>query len=133
MRILVAEDDSASNKFLAQFLMQYGEVDRVVDGLESLEAYSIAMQENKPYDIIFLDIMMPKVDGIKVLKAIRDYEGKKGIGAGQGVKIFLTTALDETEYVKQAFAIGCEGCIGKPIDTQEISKALLKLGVIEKN
>lgn len=132
MKILVAEDDSASNRFLAQFLTQYGEVDRVVDGLETLEAFSIAMQEKKPYDIIFLDIMMPKVDGIKVLKAIRDYEGKKKIPSGKGVKIILTTALDETEYVKRAFEIGCEGCLGKPLDTQKIMEALLKLGITAK-
>ncbi|AGA70674.1 response regulator with CheY-like receiver domain and winged-helix DNA-binding domain [Desulfitobacterium dichloroeliminans LMG P-21439] len=131
MKLLVAEDDTASNLFLAQFLSQYGEVDRVVDGLETLEAYSLAMQENKPYDIIFLDIMMPKLDGVKALKAIRDYEAKKKVKGNQRVKVILTTALDETDYTKRAFDIGCEGCLGKPIDTQAINKLLLQLGVIQ--
>lgn len=124
MKILVAEDDAVSNNFLVQLLSPYGEVDRVVDGMETLEAYSMAMQEGKPYEILFLDIMMPKVDGVRVLKAIRNYESKKGIKPENSIKVVLTTALSETEYVKRAMEIGCDGCIPKPIDAQEVYKII---------
>lgn len=59
---------------MGKFLSQYGECDIVVDGMEALDAYLIAIKEEDPYDLICLDIMMPKVDGVKVLKAIRDFE-----------------------------------------------------------
>lgn len=130
MKILVAEDDQASRKFFTQFLSQYGEVDRVVDGLETLDAYSIAMQDHSPYDLICLDIMMPKVDGVKVLKAIRDYENKKGIEPGRRVKVIITTALAETEYVKKAFEIGCEAYAAKPVNTKEMQDLMEKLGFL---
>jgi two-component system, chemotaxis family, chemotaxis protein CheY len=130
VKILIAEDDLASRKFLAQILSQYGQVDRVVDGLETLDAYLISMQENAPYDLICLDIMMPKVDGVKVLKAIRDYEKKKGISKSERVKVIMTTALAETDYVKSAFEIGCEAYAAKPIDIKKMHEVIEKLGLL---
>ena len=127
MKILVAEDDLASSAFLVQFLTQYGEVDRAVDGLEALEAYSLCRQELRPYDIIFLDIMMPKVDGVTVLKAIRNYETKKRVKPENKTKVVLTSALTETDYVKKAREVGYEGCLSKPLDTQELQNIMQQL------
>lgn len=131
MKILIAEDDLASRRFLSKFLAQYGEVDLVVDGLEALDAYLMAIKETVPYDLICLDIMMPKVDGIKVLKAIRDFETKQGVVSEQRVKVIMTTALAETDYVNQAFEIGCEAYAAKPIDTNKMLEVIKKLGLIE--
>jgi len=131
MKILVAEDDLASRRFLSKFLAQYGEVDLVVDGLEALDAYLMATKEKAPYDLICLDIMMPKVDGVKVLKAIRDFETKQGVVSEQRVKVIMTTALAETDYVNQAFEIGCEAYAAKPIDTNKMFEVIKKLGLIE--
>lgn len=131
MKILIAEDDLASRRFLSKFLTQYGEVDQVVDGLEALDAYLMAIKEKTPYDLICLDIMMPKVDGVKVLKAIRDFETKQGVVSEQRVKVIMTTALAETDYVNQAFEIGCEAYAAKPIDTNKMLEVIKKLGLIE--
>lgn len=131
MKILIAEDDLASRRFLSKFLTQYGEVDQVVDGLEALDAYLMAIKEKTPYDLICLDIMMPKVDGVKVLKAIRDFEIKQGLVSEQRVKVIMTTALAETDYVNQAFEIGCEAYAAKPIDTNKMLEVIKKLGLIE--
>lgn len=132
MKILIAEDDLASRRFLSKFLAQYGEVDLVVDGLEALDAYLMAVKEKTPYDLICLDIMMPKVDGVKVLKAIRDYEIKQEIASEQRVKVIMTTALAETDYVNQAFEIGCEAYAAKPIDTNKMLEVIKKLGLIKE-
>lgn len=131
MKILIAEDDLASRRFLSKFLAKYGEVDLVVDGLEALDAYLMAVQEGVPYDLICMDIMMPKVDGVKVLKAIRDYETKRGVVPEQRVKVIMTTALAETNYVNQAFEIGCEAYAAKPIDTNKMLEVIKKLGLIK--
>ncbi len=131
MKILIAEDDLASRKFLSKFLLRFGEVDMVVDGLEALDAYLMAIKENCPYDLICLDIMMPKVDGVKVLKAIRDYEAKQGVLPEQRVNVIMTTALAETDYVKKAFEIGCEAYAAKPIDTNKLQEVMKKLGLLE--
>ncbi|SDG68945.1 response regulator [Desulfosporosinus hippei] len=131
MNILIAEDDLASRRFLSKFLTQYGEVDLVVDGLEALDAYLMAIKEKAPYDLICLDIMMPKVDGVKVLKAIREFESKQKVAPEQRVKVIMTTALAETDYVNKAFEIGCEAYAAKPIDTNKLLDVIRKIGLIE--
>lgn len=132
MRILIAEDDLVSRRFLLKFLSQYGECDVTVDGLEALDAYLLAMREGEPYDLVCLDIMMPKVDGVKVLKAIRDIEKQKKIAMTDRAKVIMITALAETEFVKHSFEIGCEAYAAKPVDTAKLSEVLDKLGFTQK-
>ncbi|HHV08865.1 MAG TPA: response regulator [Clostridiales bacterium] len=129
MRILIAEDDLTSRKFLFKFLSQYGECDLVVDGLEALDAFLMSIKDKRPYDLICLDIMMPKVDGVKVLKNIRDYENQKGVEPERRSKIIMTTALAETQFVQNAFDVGCDAYAAKPIDIVKLEEALQKLGL----
>lgn len=130
MRILIVEDDFASRRFLYKVLAEYGQCDTVVDGLEALDAVFISMRDHKSYDLICLDIMMPKVDGVKILKAIRDLEKKKGLLPHKRAKVILTTALEESQLVKNAFEEGCEGCLIKPIDTDKLIEMIKNLGLI---
>ncbi len=133
MKILIAEDDLSSRKFLYKFLAQYGECDLVVDGLEALDAVLISHKEDKPYDLICLDIMMPKVDGVKVLKHIKELEAQKGIDPEKQSKIIMTTALAETQIVQNAFELGCDAYAAKPIDTAKFMEVLHKIGLIDAN
>jgi len=133
MKILIAEDDVTSRKFLYKFLSQYGECDFVVDGLEALDAFLISLKENKPYDLICLDIMMPKVNGVKVLKSIRELETQRGMLPEKRSNIIMTTALAKTDYVQNAFEIGCDAYLAKPIDTEKLVEILHNLGLIQTN
>lgn len=131
MRILIAEDDLASRKFLYKFLSAYGDCDITVDGIEAVEAFLLAWDEGAPYDLICLDIMMPKLDGLKALKAIRDIERQKEIDEKNRVKIIMTTALNDTGNVFGAFESGCEAYAAKPIDTQKMLEVMRKLQLIK--
>ncbi len=131
MKIMIAEDDLVSRKFLHKFMSRYGECDLVVDGLEAIDAFMLAIQDKEPYDLICLDIMMPKVDGIKALKAIRDIEKQKNIEGDQAVKIIMTTALSEADMVQSAFDHGSNAYATKPIDTEKFIEVLKKLQLIE--
>jgi two-component system chemotaxis response regulator CheY len=130
MRILIAEDDFASRRFLEKFLSQYGDCDLVVDGIETIDAYMFALRDGKPYDLICLDIMMPRIDGVRVLKAIRDLETQKGTLPEKRAKIIMTTALGETDLVRNAFEFGCEAYASKPIDTVKLLEVIEKLGLL---
>jgi len=66
-------------------------------------AYLISVKENNPYDLICLDVMMPKFDGLKVLKAIRDIESHREIQADKRAEIILTTALDKSLIAQNIF------------------------------
>lgn len=131
-RILIVEDDMVSRKFLNRFLSSYGDCDLVVDGLEAIDAYLMAIKEKAPYHLICLDIMMPKVDGVKVLKAIRDLENQNNLSSDQRAKIIMTTALGETQIVQKAFDYGCDAYASKPIDTTKFSDVLDKLGIFKE-
>lgn len=129
MRILIAEDDMVSRQFLQKYLSRYGECDIVVDGLEALDAYMIALKDEQPYELICLDIMIPKVDGVKVLKNIRDMENQRKIPDEKKAKIIMTTALAETQFVQQAFEYGCNAYAAKPIDIEKLEEVLKKLSI----
>lgn len=129
MRILIAEDDLTSRKFLLKLLKRFGECDVVVDGLEALDAFLLSVKSDKRYDLICLDIMMPKVDGVMVLKSIRDLEEQKGIPQDQRSKVIMTTALAETQLVQNAFDLGCDAYAAKPIDTAKLMDVLKEFGI----
>lgn len=129
MRILIAEDDLASRKFLYKFLSTYGDCDMTVDGVEAVEAFRLAWDENRPYDLICLDIMMPNLDGYKALQVIRELELDRQLSSNQKAKIIMTTALNEPQNVYDAFDAGCEAYAAKPIDTEKLLEVIRRLGL----
>ena len=130
MRILIAEDDLASRRFISEVLSKYGTCDITVDGVEALDAFLLALDEGSPYQLICLDIMMPKVDGMKALKVIRDIESQKGIEGSNRARVIMTTALNDKEFVMNSFDSGCEAYAAKPIDTQKLVEVMRKLSLI---
>ena len=130
MKILIAEDDFVSRKFMFKLFSQYGECDMTIDGIETVEAFVLAYNLGKPYDLICLDIMMPKIDGLKALKAIKSFEEKKNVPQFDRCKVIITSALDEEEVTFNFFRTGNEVYLTKPIDANKIKDVLKKLGLI---
>lgn len=129
MRILIAEDDLGSRKFMQQFFKHYGDCDVTVDGIETVDAFLLAWDEKEPYQLICLDIMMPRLDGLKALKIIRELENEKVTSEDQRAKIIMTTALNEQQTVYDAFDMGCEAFAAKPIKQEKLREVLEKLGI----
>lgn len=132
MRVLVVEDDFASRKFITKFMENYGDCDVTVDGMEAVDAFMMAREEDEPYDLICLDVMMPVMDGYQVLKAIRDIETQEGIAEQDGVKIIMMTALNQEQNVKKAFEMGCTVYCAKPLDLDKVKNVMQKLGLLEE-
>lgn len=130
MRILIAEDDFASRKVLLKFLSTFGECDVTVDGMEAIDAYLMALEEDNPYDLVCLDVMMPIMDGYQALKNIRDIERERNIPEEDMAKVIMTTALNEEKNVKKAFELGCTVYCAKPIDMERLKSMLETLGLI---
>lgn len=130
MKVLIAEDDFASRKFMLHFLSNYGECDVTVDGMEAVDAFVMALDEEEGYDLVCLDIMMPVLDGYQVLKAMRDIEKERKIPEERQAKIIMTTALNEGRNVTKAFEMGCVAYAGKPIDKEKFENVLKKLELI---
>lgn len=122
LKILIAEDDAISRKLLWKVMDAYGDCDMVINGIEAIDAVLMAIDEDEPYDLICLDIMMPKVDGVKVLKTIRDLEQQNGID--RPAKIIMTTALSEQEVVEESFEKGSDAYATKPLDIDKLVEVL---------
>lgn len=127
MRILIAEDDYVNRRFLFKFFSQYGDCDMVVNGEEAVNAFMFSLEENDPYELICLDIMMPKLDGLKALKMITAIEKEKEISDEEICKKFVITALDNAKDVQNAFELGCEVYVTKPINTEKLIEVMKKL------
>lgn len=108
MRLLFAEDERALSKALTAILERnHYSVDAVFDGQAALEYL-----EADNYDCVILDIMMPKVDGITVLKEIR----KKG----NMIPVLMLTAKSEVDDKVLGLDAGANDYLTKPFDSKEL-------------
>ncbi len=129
MRILVAEDDLASGKFMEKLLSKYGEVVLVRDGIAAVDAFVNAITDKEKFDLVCLDIMMPKIDGYKALASIRDAERKLGTSRLSRCKVVMVSALDEgfdANYASDDY----EEYVCKPIDIVKFDELMRNLDLI---
>ncbi|MBF0154313.1 MAG: response regulator [Magnetococcales bacterium] len=130
MKIMIADDELNNRILLERILSPYGECDFVINGREAIEAFELAMMDNKPYDLICLDIMMPEVDGQEALKTMRDME-RGGRPDGKETIIFMVSALDtEEQVVKAFFRGGCSDYLAKPITRDKVLDKLRQYRLI---
>ena len=119
MRILVAEDERNLNRILTEALTDEGySVDPCFDGQEAWDALACA-----EYDVLVLDIMMPRMDGLETCRRLREHDELKD------TMIVFLTALGEDEHQLTGFAAGADDYISKPIKMHILVsrlKAILK-------
>jgi CheY-like chemotaxis protein len=116
-RILVA-DDSPDNQFVIQRLLKkLGQAcDLVDDGEQAVEA-----ARDKSYDLIFMDIMMPKLNGLEALREIRAFKGQNG-----KVPIVAMTARVMKEDCDSYIAAGANAVLPKPVDLESLRQVLAR-------
>jgi CheY-like chemotaxis protein len=105
-RVLIVDDVADNRAVLARPLVRRGfEVVEAAGGFSALE-----LVVRRRFDVVLLDIMMPGVDGIQVLRRIRaDYSPEQ-------LPILMVSAATDRPLVEQAFALGANDYITKPID-----------------
>lgn len=130
MRILIVEDDLLGRIILRKLLSSRGECDMAVNGREAVEAFRMAWDEFKPYDLICMDILMPEMDGVEALKAIRGFEEERGIFGQARVKVIMITGKDDSKTVLASFREGCEGYVVKPVEKENLEKQIKELGLV---
>jgi two-component system chemotaxis response regulator CheY len=131
MRVLIVEDDFSSRKILQTIISDHGTCDIAIDGKEAIEAYKMSWLNSTPYDLICMDIMMPNVDGLQALAAIRKIEKEMDIKEKDAVKVIMTTALDDPKTVIESYyKLGATSYIVKPIEKEKFLKEVEKLGLV---
>lgn len=118
--ILIAEDSPPNRKILAHLLKKLDyEVIECVDGQEAWDKH---LKENKINLVAILsDIMMPNLDGIGLLKCVREQSSYKDI------PFILITAVSDKDYIVQAKNLNVNGYILKPVTFQRVTSKLKEL------
>lgn len=129
MHFLLVEDQKDVRSLMQAFLAKYGTCDEAVDGIEGLAAVVKAIDEKKPYDAIFLDIMMPKLEGQLVLQKVRELEDAKQIMPPDTVKIIMVSALGDSENVMEAFKSQADAYLVKPVMRDKLISTMKKAGL----
>jgi two-component system OmpR family response regulator len=115
IKILLVEDDINLGDVLRDYLeLQDYEVVRARDGVEGLENFKL-----KPFDLLILDVMLPRKDGFTLAAEIRQIN--------QQVPIIFLTARGQTEDRVTGFKTGCDDYITKPFSSEELE---LRIGAI---
>lgn len=120
MKALIVEDNFTSSSILKIILSKYFQCEIANDGLEGISAFKKSLEQRKFYDIICLDIAMPKTNGQEVLKKIREIEKGLTDKDYQKVKIIMTTALTDEKNINEALTQGASAYIKKPYNKSEI-------------
>ena len=118
-----------SRQLLEVYLNDYGICHTAENGKEAVEAIKESYTWGQPYQLICMDILMPEMNGHDALRQIRAFEESKGITSTNGVKIIMTTALNEIASVKKAYLSLCDGYLVKPIRKQKLDTELRKLNL----
>jgi two-component system chemotaxis response regulator CheY len=132
MKSLVVEDEFVARCVLQRFLSRHGECDVAVDGDEAVAAVTQALNDSAGYDLVCLDIGLPKLDGQDVLERIRGLELERGIQIGQGCRVIMTTVSWTTSRVLGAFRGGADAYLTKPISLPALSQELKTLRLVSE-
>ncbi|OHD19340.1 MAG: hypothetical protein A2086_00905 [Spirochaetes bacterium GWD1_27_9] len=130
MKFLIIEDEYISLRLMQEILLNYGYCDTAMNGKDAIGKFSLAHNIGKPYDVILLDIMLPDMDGYQILSHIRKIEEEKNILFSDGVKVIVTSALDDVKSIQKAFREQCEFYLVKPINQAKLESIFKKINLI---
>jgi osomolarity two-component system sensor histidine kinase SLN1 len=124
LRVLVADDNSTNIEVVSRMLKleKVNNVTIAKDGQEAYELVKANMAENQQFDLIFMDIQMPNLDGLQSTRLIRKM--------GYGAPIVALTAFSEESNVKECMESGMDEFLSKPIRRPALKNVLTKFATI---
>jgi CheY-like chemotaxis protein len=111
-------DDSRTSIFLERMLLRDGPYD-LIEANDGVQAVEKAKAEHP--DLILMDMMMPRMDGLEALRSIRNGEETRTI------PVIMVTTRSESDRVETAYEIGCSDYVTKPIEQGELLKKVRSL------
>jgi len=105
-RLLVVDDDEANRDLLARRLERRGHTVSLADGGRS----ALALIAERPFDLVLLDVMMPELSGLEVLKLLRKTH------PASALPVIMATARDQSEDIVEALQLGANDYVTKPLD-----------------
>ncbi len=132
MKVLIVEDDAVSRKMIEMIMKPLvKEYSLAKDGKVALDFFNKSVESENNYDLVLLDIMLPKMDGQTLLLKFREKEKEFNLMGNKGCKIIMVSALDDAGNIMEAFKNQCDGYLAKPYNKNSLMIELKKLELIE--
>ncbi len=125
MRFLIVDDDEAIHLYLQKVLAPYAECDSAETGVEAVSKFKQAQKNRSPYDVVFMDICMPGMDGHKTAELMRKEELNLGIREVDQFHLVMITSLGDNRNISKAFFNTFASCyLVKPFDKDKVVEEL---------
>lgn len=129
MKILIVDDEKISRNILLKKLEHIGDSIAVDDGFKALAEFDKAVKNKTLFDLIALDVSMPKMDGKQLLSKIRKKEKALKIVKKDQVKIIMVTSRMNVSTIKECIKLGCNGYLLKPVNKYQLMETLAHMGL----
>jgi two-component system chemotaxis response regulator CheY len=134
LRFLIADDCNSVQQYLQAIMKRYGECTAAWNGREAVALFDEAIDEGKAFDLVLMDIMMPVMDGLSAVSAIRNIERKRLAPAGLGTKIIMVSCLSDSKHMLTAqYDCGADAYLTKPLELDALIESLRNLQILESN
>jgi signal transduction histidine kinase/CheY-like chemotaxis protein len=121
-RVLLAEDVEINREIMLALLEPTKlAIDCAENGVEAVKRFS---EDPGGYDMIFMDLQMPEMDGYEATRQIRSFEARERPSPSQGIPIIAMTANVFREDIEKCLEVGMNGHLGKPLDLNEVLNKL---------
>ena len=130
MKALIVDDMLVDRKVLVQILSKYAECETADSAVVAFEKIVTSLENNDPYDLICLDILMPKIDGEETIQKIRRLETIEKYKDLKKPKILIVTSSEERAETLKKMPNGPHGYIIKPINRASLLDFLNKFGLV---
>ena len=119
VHVLVVEGNLVNRTVAVRTLKKLGcKVDAAVDGIDAIHQL-----EGQVFNLVLMDVQMPKMDGLEATKRIRELESHEGTAHLPGIAMTAHALAEDRE---RCFNVGMDGYLTKPIDLSELSETILQ-------
>lgn len=131
-RMLIIEDEAANREFMLLALSAHGRCTAVGTAELGLREFARALADGDPFDVVFMDLMLPGMDGQSALLSLRAREDEHRLSEARRARVIVTTVLDDNRQASRAFAQGqAASYLLKPFSVARLTEELRTLGLID--
>jgi two-component system chemotaxis response regulator CheY len=127
VKVLIVEDDLSSSVYLEKMLPEGTESVRAADGEQALTLFAESLKSGARFDIVFVDLLLPKLDGHEVLLSIREFEEESAIKEADSTPLVVVTSVDCQDSLSFAKVAGCVDYLQKPIAKKAVNDVLERI------
>ena len=125
MNVLIIDDDLVSRLKMEKIFQTIASIKSASNGKNGFELFKSSLENKVEFDIIVLDIGLPDIGGVEILKEMRQLETENAL---QESKIIMVTSHADRETVIQCIQAGCSEHLVKPFDRKAVMEKCKNLG-----